>query len=307
MVLASVGAAPNTNTYDEASAQKLLEKLNDIFWSSASAYRKFGDDVMSPEILLREKFRSHFEEMQKYDWKNFNNNLTRRQFEVILRGSKYPPLNAKFKSHTNKLKSVSRQKWACPYQSEGAAKKKCNMPMVHQIKTIMTTSNDLNELKYYWAEWRNKMPVDIKEALHYYIGYYQNISTPEMKPSAIWYDQYEDPHFIKELEELMESILPFYKEFHAHLRHVLRLKYGNDIIPANGLIPYHLLEQATYQAWKKESVLKNPFPQKKLPNLQADMDEFGYTSFDMVNMSANFFGHLGFKNLSRYLFNSSSN
>uniref|UniRef100_A0A0K8VBB9 Angiotensin-converting enzyme n=1 Tax=Bactrocera latifrons TaxID=174628 RepID=A0A0K8VBB9_BACLA len=279
--------------FNEEAAQFLLTQMNDVYWASATAYRQFADDTLSPEILMREKLRPFYGTMQKFDWQNFVDPLLKRQFEVILRGAKYPPINYKFKRATSTLKNMSRKKWVCNMKEPS----KCNMAFVHQIKTIFTNSDDLDEIKYYWKEWRNKMPAEVKEALHYYIAYYRNMSTPDVKPSAFWYDQYEDPHLIYELESLMDSLRPFYREIHAHLRNVLRHKYGDDVIPPTGLIPHHLMEQVTYQAWKKETVLQNPFVQRKLPNMQTELDDAGLKPFDLVNISVQFFGSLGFRNL----------
>ena len=269
----------------------LMQEVNDVYWASATAYRRFADDTLSPEILMREKLRPFYGTMQKYDWRRFNDPLLRRQFGVILRGAKYPPISYQFKRATHTLKSMSRQKWACP-RGEAA---KCNLPFVHQIKTIFVQSEDLDEIKYYWQEWRNKVPAEVKQALDYYVAYYRNLSTPEVPASGAWYDQYDNVNFIDELEGVMEALRPFYREMHAHLRHVLSLQYGPDVVPPTGLIPHHLLEQVTYQAWKKSSVLRNPFPEKKLPNLQAELEDL--FPFDLVNISTQFFSSIGMQNL----------
>ncbi|XP_037954840.1 angiotensin-converting enzyme-like [Teleopsis dalmanni] len=281
------------NTLDEESARNLMQRIDDVYWKSATAYRRFADDTLSPEILMREKLREFYDTMQKYDWKNFNDPLLKRQFQVILRGASYPPIDHKFKRATQLLKGMSRRKWVCKREEP----QKCKMAFVHQIKTIFTNSDNLNEIKYYWREWRNKLPLDVIQAFHYYIDYYRNLTVANETASKYWYDQYEDTNFLTELEGLMETIGPFYREMHAHLRHVLRIKYGKDIIPPTGLIPHHLMEQVTYQSWKKDSVLRNPFPENKLPNLQSELDDAGFSPFDLVNISARFFGSIGFENL----------
>lgn len=277
---------------NESGAQLLLQEINDMYWKYATAYRKFSDDTFSPEMLMRDKLRPYYQTMEKFDWQNFRNPLTKRQFEVILRGAKYPPLNFDFKRATHALKTMSKKRYVCDKNAPG----KCQMAFIHHIKTIFTNSDNLDEIKWYWQEWRNKMPKQIKNSFHYYIEYYQNMSTPHMPASAIWYEEYEDPNFMSELEELMETLRPFYRELHAHLRHVLKIRYGENVIPASGLIPHHLMEQAMYQAWKKETVLRNPFPQRKLPNLQHEIDGVGYLPYDLVNMSANYFSVLGLNN-----------
>lgn len=170
---------------NESCAQQLLLEINDMYWKSATAYRKFSDDTFSPEILMREKLRPYYQTMEKFDWKNFQNPIIRRQFEVILRGAKYPPLNYAFKRAIQTLKTMSRKRYVCDKNRP----KNCQMAFVHQIKSIFTNSDNLEEIKWYWKEWRNRMPLDIKDSFHYYIEYYQAMSTPEMPASAIWYDR----------------------------------------------------------------------------------------------------------------------
>uniref|UniRef100_A0A1I8PMP1 Angiotensin-converting enzyme n=2 Tax=Stomoxys calcitrans TaxID=35570 RepID=A0A1I8PMP1_STOCA len=288
-----------TNCFTEQCGAELMGQVNDVYWESATAYRQFSDDVLSPEILMREKLRPFYETLKKFDWKSFQDPLLKRQFEVVLRGDIYPPLNYEFKKATNTLKSMAKQKFVCnrkkPHRLQSG---QCtDFAFIHQIKSKIANSDDLEEIKWYWAEWRSRMPAQIKDALHYYIHYYQNMSTPEMSASAIWYDQYEDPNFLDELEELMDAIQPFYKEMHAHLKHALRQRYGDEVIPSTGLIPHHLMEQAMYQSWKKQSVLRNPFPQRKLPNVQHELDDLEWFPFDLVNISCSFFGSMGFNNL----------
>ncbi|XP_075166830.1 angiotensin-converting enzyme-like [Haematobia irritans] len=288
-----------SNCFSEKCAEELMEQINEVYWEKATAYRQFSDDVISPEILMRENLRPFYDTLEKFDWKNFQNPMLQRQFQVILRGAKYPPLNYEFKRATNTLKSMSKQKFVCNRQkAQRHASPRCSdMAFIHQIKSVIANSDDLDEIKWYWGEWRSRMPSQIKDALHYYIHYYQNMSSPEMPASAIWYDQYEDDNFLAELEELMEAIQPFYKEMHGHLKHALRVRYGDDVIPPSGLIPHHLMEQAMYQSWKKQSVLRNPFPQRKLPNVQHELDDLEWFPFDLVNISCSFFGSMGFDNL----------
>lgn len=276
-----------------------MREINKIYHNTAADYRQSDDNTLSPDIIMREILRPYFETLQKYDWQNFGDSLLKRQFEVLLRGSKYPPMDDDFKAATKILKSLAKMKFVCSrrknnsYSNFGCSK----VGFIHRIKSIITNSDDLEEVKWYWTEWRNRMPSTVINALHYYVQYYQNMSTPEMPASVIWYAEYEDPNFINELEELIESLKPFYREMHAHLKQALHLQYGDDVIPSSGLIPHHLLEQSMYQSWKKQSVLRNPFPESKLPNLQQEMDNLEMFPFDLVNISSQFFNSMGLSNL----------
>lgn len=173
------------------------------------------------------------------------------------------------------------------------------MCYVRHIKPIVTNSNDPEEIKWYWREWRNHLPQEIKNSMHFYIDYYRNVSAASSTstatlPSSIWYQQYDEPNFIENLEGYMKTIEHLYRELHAHLRDALRRKYGDEVIPASGLIPHHLVEQALYQSWKKESVLENPYQHKKMPNLLQELRGRRWNPRDLIEASEEFFKSMGF-------------
>lgn len=72
-----------------------------------------------------------------------------------------------------------------------------------------------------------------------------------------WLDEYEDPTFEQQLENIFEEIRPLYQQLHAYVRHALRAKFG-DLVSETGPIPMHLLGNMWAQSW--ESVrMKEPF------------------------------------------------
>lgn len=58
---------------------------------------------------------------------------------------------------------------------------------------------------------------------------------------AFWLRNYESDTFKSDIEDLWQTIKPFYVQLHAYVRAKLRAHYGEDKVPKNQPIPAHLL------------------------------------------------------------------
>ena len=67
---------------------------------------------------------------------------------------------------------------------------------------------------------------------------------------ALWRSQYDmtPEDFSKELDRLWAQVEPLYLELHTYVRRKLIEKYG-DAVPADGMIPAHLLGNMWAQEW----------------------------------------------------------
>jgi len=95
----------------------------------------------------------------------------------------------------------------------------------------------------------------------------------------------------------MNDLMPLYKEFHAYIRYELNKKYGNEIIPLTGPIPDHIFQVVLLQAWKKTSLIEQPYPEHKLPNLKAGLQKKQINAQSMIDLVENFYESLGFNRL----------
>ena len=68
---------------------------------------------------------------------------------------------------------------------------------------------------------------------------------------AMWRSGYDMPpdEFAKEVERIWQQVQPLYVSLHAYVRTKLGEKYGTDVVPANGMIPAHLLGNMWAQEW----------------------------------------------------------
>jgi len=195
------------------------------------------------------------------------------------------------------MKNFTTEKIVCSYENP----RLCNMGLLPEIKERFKNSQDPNELEYYWKAWRDEMGVRMLENLRTYIELYKESSMQNRytKPSHQWYSKFENPHLINEMTDIMVRLKPIYVELHSYIRRILRETYGDHIVEQHGAIPQHLLDQTLVQAWSYRSILKDPYPDKKLPNIKQHLKEQEFTSLKMVEMADDFFNSLGFDPMQR--------
>lgn len=66
--------------------------------------------------------------------------------------------------------------------------------------------------------------------------------------------------FEQEVERLWEQVRPMYDELHCLVRAELNQKYGDAVVPKDGLIPAHLLGNMWAQQWGNLYPLVEPYP-----------------------------------------------
>ena len=68
---------------------------------------------------------------------------------------------------------------------------------------------------------------------------------------AMWRSGYDMPpdEFAKEVERIWQQVQPLYISLHAYVRTKLGEKYGSGVVPADGMIPAHLLGNMWAQEW----------------------------------------------------------
>lgn len=111
----------------------------------------------------------------------------------------------------------------------------------------------------------------------------------------LYYSQYENKDFLKEMERVMGQIKSAYEQLHAFVRHELHKKYGGDVVDPNGPIPDHLFEQVLSQAWKEGSVIESYFPFKELPPYDGFVKNFDAPK--ILSEAQQFYKSLGFNDL----------
>jgi peptidyl-dipeptidase A len=135
---------------------------------------------------------------------------------------------------------------------------------VTAVGKLMATSRDPEELKRAWMGWHAVgAPMRQRYARMVELG---NAGSRELgfaDAGALWRSNYDMPPdaLTKETDRLWEQLRPLYESLHAYVRGQLRKKYGNEIVPAQGPIPAHLLGNIWSQEWNNVySLMDSPKP-----------------------------------------------
>jgi peptidyl-dipeptidase A len=113
---------------------------------------------------------------------------------------------------------------------------------------------------------------------------------------AMWRSKYDmaPEAFAAELDRLWTQVRPLYVSLHAYVRNKLREKYGDNVVPAKGPIPAHLLGNMWAQEWSNIYSLVAPPNADPGYDLTKILQGRKTGPLDMVRYGERFFTSLGF-------------
>jgi peptidyl-dipeptidase A len=181
-------------------------------------------------------------------------------------------------------------KW-CPQGADG----KCLD--ITAIERIMATSRDPEELKKAWIGWHAVgAPMRQRYTQMVALGDKGSRELGFADAGALWRSNYDMPpdQLANEADRLWEQLKPLYLSLHAYVRGQLRKKYGNDLVPANGPIPAHLLGNLWSQEWNNVySLMDSPKPPQSY-ELTKILQDRHTDAKGMARYGEGFFTSLGF-------------
>ncbi len=181
-------------------------------------------------------------------------------------------------------------KW-CPDSANG----KCLD--VTAIEKLMATSRDEQELKRAWIGWHAVgAPMKERYARLVALGDKGSRELGFADAGAFWRSNYDMPPdaFAKEVDRLWEQLRPLYLSLHAYVRGQLAKKYGNEVVPAHGPIPAHLLGNIWAQEWNNVYPLMNSPKPEQSYDLTKILQDRHTDALGMVRYGEGFFTSLGF-------------
>lgn len=167
----------------------------------------------------------------------------------------------------------------------------CGLRLQPQLKEIMATNRDWEELQYTWTEFRRKSGRDMRDLYEQLVeltneaAHYNNFSSA----TAYWTYPFESPNFRRETEHVWEEILPLYELIHAYVRRKLREFYGPDRINRNAPLPEHVLGNMYGQTWSNILDITLPYPGRHFLEVTPAMLSQGYTPHVMFQLAEDFF------------------
>ena len=165
------------------------------------------------------------------------------------------------------------------------------------VSALMASSRDPEELKRAWIGWHAVgAPMRQRYARMVELGNKGSRELGFADAGALWRSMYDMPPdgLAKEADRLWEQLKPLYESLHAYARGQLRKKYGNDLVPARGPIPAHLLGNIWSQEWNNVySLMDSPEPPQSY-DLTKILQDRHTDPKGMVRYGEAFFTSLGF-------------
>ena len=284
----------------QARLAKMSEEVSHASWL-ASTY--INVDSQFTEALAVERYTSLAvelaQEAAKFDSVDLDPE-TRRMLTMLKQGlvfpaPKDPKLTAELAQIGSKLQGMYGAGKYCTGEGD---KEKCYT--LTEMGQIMAKSRDPKELKDLWVGWRKVSPpmkplyerqVEIGNAGAKELGY-DNLS-------VMWRSKYDmaPDAFAADMDNQWNKVKPLYEALHCHVRAKLNERYGDEVAPAQGKIPAHLLGNMWAQEWGniydivKDDDMEAPYDLTEL------VVKSGMSEQDMVKVGETFFTSLGFKPL----------
>ena len=171
---------------------------------------------------------------------------------------------------------------------------------VTAVGKLMATSRDAEELKRAWIGWHAVgAPMRRRYARMVELGNKGSRELGFADAGALWRSNYDMPpdELTKEADRLWGQLRPLYESLHAYVRGQLRKKYGDEIVPAHGPIPAHMLGNIWSQEWNNVySLMDSPKPAQSY-DLTKILQERKTDAKGMVHYGEAFFTSLGFSPL----------
>lgn len=178
-------------------------------------------------------------------------------------------------------------------KGEGKARKCRDL---QELSDVMAKSRNWDELLEAWEGWRT---ISVPMRPHYQrLVELANEGAKDIgfaDVGELWRSRYDmtPVAFEQEMERLWKQVEPLYEALHCHVRAKLSEKYGTDKVPADGLIPAHLLGNMWAQDWANLYPMLEPYPGEASLDVTSALKKAKYDEVKMVKLGEAFFTSLG--------------
>ncbi|EDW51699.1 angiotensin-converting enzyme [Drosophila sechellia] len=193
----------------------------------------------------------------------------------------------------------------CAYKQPG----NCTLRLIPDVQSIVQGSRDLDEIEYYWFEWRSRTGLATRSQFVDFMDLYKKTAQLNGYPRGedYWFRSLElnGQETMTLLDKIMHGLRPLFLQFHAHVRGSLRKMHGENLVPRNRPYPQHLAEVFIGNAFRRvqaEWYVDLPSPEIGLANITQEMHRRGLSTTQRVFWNvAEYFRALGFPQLENSL------
>ncbi|KAH8410152.1 hypothetical protein KR009_007031, partial [Drosophila setifemur] len=177
----------------------------------------------------------------------------------------------------------------------------CTLRLIPEVQSIVQGSRDLEEIEYYWFEWRNRTGLATRPQFVAFMELYKKTAELNGYPRSedYWFRSLEmdGKQTMALLDRLMHGLRPLFLQFHAHVRGSLRKMHGEHLVPRNRPYPQHLAEVFIGNAFRRvqaEWYVDLPSPEIGLSNITEELHRQGLSTTQRVFWNvAEYFRGLG--------------
>jgi len=167
---------------------------------------------------------------------------------------------------------------------------------IEKIEELLATSQDPAELRAAWEGWHEvgkQMRADYQRFVELGNLGAQEIGFKDL--GQLWRARYDMPpeDVEKEVDRLWKQVSPLYDALQCHVRAKLNEKYGNELVPPDGLIPSQLSRNLWAQDWLYLYDLLEPYPGQPTLDVSKTLEAQHKTPVEMVKMAEGFFTSMG--------------
>lgn len=187
----------------------------------------------------------------------------------------------------------------------------CDLTLEPDIEAIMASSQNWDELKYYWEEWRDNTGKLMREDYVRFVELSNKAAKLDGFPDTGYYwlngytvDQREADAYTggqtldqDQFKDMLDTVWgqvsdSLYKKLHAYVRMRLQEVYPGKIDPT-GPIPSHILGNMWAQSWTNIASFVMPFPDLPDFDVTDSMQANGWDIMRMFEAAEDFFTSVG--------------
>ncbi|MDO6720138.1 M2 family metallopeptidase [Psychrosphaera sp. 1_MG-2023] len=168
-----------------------------------------------------------------------------------------------------------------------------------ELSQMLATSDDPQQMLEGWINWRKVSP-QMKPKYERLVEI-ANLGAKDLgfdDVGSMWRSNYDmsPEEFEQEMDRVWLQVKPLYDSLHCHVRAKLNEKYGDDVVPAQGPIPAHMMGNMWAQTWGNLYDAIGPKSNASV-DVTKQLKEHNYDAIKMVEQAEGFFTSLGFEPL----------
>ncbi|KAF8795126.1 Angiotensin-converting enzyme-like protein [Argiope bruennichi] len=285
-------------THDQMASQ-IANLATIASWNYQSNLTEHNKKVMLETEQESAKFsKEAWKNATSFAWKDFkdkNETLFRWFKSLSVLGTAALP-EEKFKELTElsaDMQDIYSKAKVCRFNASD--NEPCDLSLEPELTEMFMTSKNEPELRHAWYQWRDATGKKMKDKFLRYVELSNEAACLNGFKDAgeLWREAYESETFEEEVEELLQTIRPFYEQLHAYVRRKMMQQYPDIGIKPDGPIPAHLLGNMWAQNWGNILDIVKPYPMKNSIDVTETMEAKKMTALDMFTSSEDFFASLG--------------